>query len=541
MIHQNPFHRLGLVADIDVKAFTKRTGKVRAFLAADMPLSFDDDISFPGCQRNSTTMEVAERDLQTAAGKVKHGLFWFTSSGIVDEVALDHVRKGEFENALQIWSKAAKRSEFTKNYVSCLNNFASLNLVLALLDPNDIYSKPKRKSLLLEGVAGKFLLFTQVQSEVKKWFFQSIGDEVIAGQEKKIQDEFVDSLRNLLESSKSVGVTVTASDLAKHVDQTSDLGKSLIHPFLNEARDSIDLLLSEAKGKIEQGGKKALAAGKKLLKQAPPLLKTYKAVAGDDDILLAPLSDKVAEEILNAGIKYFNELDDPTASEIETVLELTKGAKKIAIGTTVVERLKGNLETLENRAKREREHEFIGAEIKKVNAAIEKAIGSKNRTNFSQSVLNELGRGSGVGWGVIRALRSLQTKGVAISGKDFLISDLYVEFCTLSMNVMLSKCIDEVNEIQNLGLPIDSVLSSFKTAEAATASLKEVSTKMDGRRHESKFPIEAKTRNRILENHETIKGLVSQANSISIKQSDSGGTVIYWVIAGVIAFALLTC
>ena len=82
---------------------------------------------------------------------------------------------------------------------------------------------------------------------------------------------------------------------------------------------------------------------------------------------------------------------------------------------------------------------------------------------------------------------------------------------------MLSKCIDEVNEIQNLGLPIDSVLSSFKTAEAATASLKEVSTKMDGRRHESKFPIEAKTRNRILENHETIKGLVSQANSISIQ------------------------
>ena len=541
MILQNPFHRLGLVADIDVKAFTKRTGKVRAFLAADMPLSFDDDISFRGCQRNSTTMEVAERDLQTAAGKVKHGLFWFTSSGIVDEVALDHVRKGEFENALQIWSKAAKRSEFTKNYVSCLNNFASLNLVLALLDPNDIYSKPKRKSLLLEGVAGKFLLFTQVQSEVKKWFFQSIGDEVIAGQEKKIQDEFIDSLRNLLESSKSVGVTITASDLAKHVDQTSDLGKSLIQPFLNEARDSIDQLLSEAKGKIEQGGKKALAAGKKLLKQAPPLLKTYKVVAGDDDILLAPLSDKVAEEILNAGIKYFNELDDPTVSEIETVLELTKGAKKIAIGTTVVERLKGNLETLENRAKREREHEFIGAEIKKVNAAIEKAIGSKDRSNFSQYVLNEVGRGTGVGWGVIRALRSLQTKGVAMSGKDFLISDLYVEFCTLSMNVMLSKCIDEVNEIQNLGLPIDSVLSSFKTAEAATASLKEVSTKMDGRRHESKFPIEAKTRNRILENHETIKGLVSQANSISIKQSDSGSKVIYWIIAGVIAFALLTC
>jgi hypothetical protein len=156
-------------------------------------------------------------------------------------------------------------------------------------------------------------------------------------------------------------------------------------------------------------------------------------------------------------------------------------------------------------------------------------------------VLNELGRGTGVGWGVIRALRSLQTKGVAMSGKDFLISDLYVEFCTLSMNVMLSKCIDEVNEIQNLGLPINSVLSSFKTAEAATASLKEVSTKMDGRRHESKFPIEAKTRNRILENHETIKGLVSQANSISMKQSDSGSAVIYWVIAGVIAFALLTC
>ena len=546
MIRQNPFHRLGLVADVDVKSFTKRTGKVQAFLAADMPLSFDDDISFPGCQRNSTTMELAERELQTASGKVKHGLFWFTSTGIVDEVALSKIREGAHDEALQILGKAAKRSEFSVNYVSCLNNFASLNLVLAIIDPNKSYSLPKRRALLLEGLAHKFLLFTQVSKEVKKSFFQSIGDEIIAGQENKIQDEFVSSLSDMLVESAAVGIKLTASNIAECVDTDTEIGRSLIQPFLNEARDAIDSLLSDTQKKIEEGGSRAYKAGEKLLKQAPALLKTYKGVSGSGDLLFDTLSDKIAEVILSAGIAYFNSLDDPDLSEITKVIELTEGANKIAVGIRVKERFAVNLETLRNRAKIEREHELIGAQIKKVNAAIEKAIDWKSPLKnppqglLSDYVLKEV-TGTGAGWGIVSSLRQLQSKGIAMSGKDFLLSDLYVELCTLGMNVLLSKVIDEVNHIQKIGLPIDSVRSIFKSAESAVAGLREASTKMDGRRHESKFPIEAKTRNRILENHETIKELVSQAYSISNRQSSSGCMVVVFWIGGLLTLSLLAC
>ena len=537
MIRQNPFHCLGLVADADVKRFTKRTGQVRAFLAADMPLQFEGDILFQGCLRNAKTIEVAERELQTASGKVKHGLFWFTSSGIVDEMALAKIREGDLDEAMKILAKAANRSDFSSNYISCLNNYSTLCLTLAVVNPSDVYSKPKRKSMLLDGLAGKFSIFTRASREVKKGFFQSIGDEIIAGQEGKIQEEFVASLQNILAESSAAGIKVTAGDLAKHVDTDSEIGKSLVQPFLNEARDAIDALLLDAEKQKGLSGQKALKAGENLLKKGPGLLKDYQAVAGDDDVLFGTLSDKIAEEILNAGIAYFNGLDDPGLSHIEKVLKLTEGARKIAVGTRVLERLDVNLETLRSRANREREHELIGDEIQKVNAAIEKAIDATRSASFSEYVLKETS-GSAGSWGVVKSLRGLQKKGIAANGREFLTSDVYVELCTLGINVLLSKVINAVNQAQELGLSVDSLATRFIEAERAVAALKEISTKADGRTHESKFPIDAKTRNRILENHETIKSLKSQVQNYKNEQSNSGCMVIVCIVGFLILLSM---
>ena len=105
---------------------------------------------------------------------------------------------------MKILAKAANRSDFSSNYISCLNNYSTLSLTLAVVNPNEVYSKPKRKSMLLDGLAGKFSIFTRASREVKKGFFQSIGDEIIAGQEGKIQEEFVASLQNLLAESSAL-------------------------------------------------------------------------------------------------------------------------------------------------------------------------------------------------------------------------------------------------------------------------------------------------------------------------------------------------
>ena len=54
------------------------------------------------------------------------------------------------------------------------------------------------------------------------------------------------------------------------------------------------------------------------------------------------LADKVAETMLNAGIKYFNEHEDLGLQEVTRVLSLTESANDIARGQQLKNRLKEN-------------------------------------------------------------------------------------------------------------------------------------------------------------------------------------------------------
>ena len=58
MILNNPFHILGLVANSDKHEETRRQSQIKRYLEVGKPLSFQDDLYFPGCRRNAITMNV---------------------------------------------------------------------------------------------------------------------------------------------------------------------------------------------------------------------------------------------------------------------------------------------------------------------------------------------------------------------------------------------------------------------------------------------------------------------------------------------------
>ena len=538
MILENPFHRLGLLADVDAKGFTKRTGRAKALLAAEMPLEFEPDLHFLGCMRNSKTIEVAERELQTALGKVQHGMFWFTASGVVDDMAVDHLRAGQFEQALSIWRKSCSRPEISDNYISCLNNLGSLELVMAIANPLRNLSLRERQLHFLEGLENKILLFTKPSTEVQKEFFASIGDDILSRQSDKIRNLFKESIPALLETANQHGLRLAIPDWAAKIAGHGEFAAELLAPFQSDIRAQIERLIAEAEKEIDKGGMAAFNASKKLELESAQPLEDYRKVAAQDDLFADGLADKVAETMLNGGVKYFNGLDEVKLEDVTRVLLLTEAANNIARGVQLKERLRENLETLRNREKNERE---VG-QYRKESAAVHDALGaaiSAPTQGSSRRVVAELTPGVSHRWGVIDAIVALEERGVEAHGPSFRHSATFIEAADAVANVLLSKVIAEVNEVQdnldrnNLELVGDCLMDAER---ACMLLLAKFNTKYKFAGGVQVFEVELKTRNRILENHETIKNIVG---AVSHARKSEDRSWLWW-LGGILLFYCLT-
>lgn len=550
MILENPFHRLGLLADVDTKGFTKRIGRVKALLAAEMPLEFKPDLHFIGCMRNSKTMEAAERDLQTAEGKVQHGMLWFTSSGIVDEVAIEHLRCGQFDQALAVWQKACARPEISANYISCLNNLGSLQILLSIVNPLKNISLRERQLHFLNGLENKVLLLTKPSAPVQRVFFQSIGDDIVGRQTDKIRDLLKESIPQLIDAANTHGLRVDVADWASKISSHGEFAAELLAPFQNDIRHQIEQLISEAEKEIEKGGMNAYNAGKRLKLETSELLENYGKVAAKGDVFVDGLADKVAETMLNAGIKYFNGHEDLGLQEVTRVLSLTESANDIARGQQLKNRLKENLETLRKRQKNEKEVGQIKKENRAMNAALDKALAASPRGS-SRNVVLELTPGATNRWGVMDALIALEKKGVSSQGASFRRSATFKDATDAAANVLLSRVIAEVNDIQEnmemdrlLGkFDLNKVTETFKLGErACRLLLAKFNTRASTSGGVQVFEVERKTRNRLLENHETIKGLVQSAESARRRSEPAGCAVVFWIVGGAsLLTALASC
>ena len=536
MFLENPYHRLGLLADTDARAYTKRVGRINAQLAAEMALEFQPDLVLPGCMRNSKTMEVAQRELQTGQGKVQHGLFWFTGSGIVDGPTLEEVRQGRFDNALATWRKAAERSEIGENQISSLNNYGTLLLVMAVTNPKKNLSLTERQELFLEGFLAKVDLLDKPTGLVLKGFIESIGDSIIAGQREKVQTLMVDALESLLDSASLAGLSVSMEHLAKRLAGKGAIAAAVLKPFQNSVRAELEDLLKRTNAQIEKGGNAAFKAAKSLQLQAPELLEQYRQVADADDVYVTSLADKVAEVILQGGIKYFNGHDDIGLNEVSKVLTLTNGARKIAVGAALRDRLDENIATLKERKKDEQKTAHIKRESAALFSAIEDAISDKASmmAENARQVTNEFKHEGG--WGILAALNAMKEKGVA-SDSGFARSDGFRDACSGAFNVMLSKVIADFNAVQEFFDPSNAFTSLDDTTSRLKLCRSAVSLMLS-----TNYPLDRQTKKRIAENQATMNQVVQQLDSAMsrARRQNSGCAVLFWILGGASLLAILS-
>lgn len=189
-IKENPYRTLGLFGNITEKELQKQIAIIKRYTEAGKSKSFDFDFPFLGeFKREQETVKDAASKIEQAKNKVLYALFWFIKNDPIDEVALNHLKDGNLDKAIEIWEKPLKDSVITAKNFSAASNLATLQLAVTTnngsFDADQFYSAMVLKGKLLTSDAFNNFITTVT------------GNDILINRETIIKD-FVDEITQII-------------------------------------------------------------------------------------------------------------------------------------------------------------------------------------------------------------------------------------------------------------------------------------------------------------------------------------------------------
>lgn len=327
-INKNPFCVLGISPNASEREIQKQVTKTTRFAEVGKKISFVTDFLFLGeIKRDKVSISNAYSEIEQPLNRLLHSLFWFWNSNHIDEAAFDKLSSDHKDKAREIWEKVVKDGDVSSKNLSCLFNLKSL-IIAQSFKENSIENELFIKGVLL---AGKFLNHSALESYTK----QIIGNHVNVSSEE-LEIKYITSIYSIAKPflNKKNGITTekflssfaTFSKKSREYISTKFTGDPI-----NKIRDQINTT-SELR---EQNPIEALSLGEALHKNTKSQLKSLSEILDKEDLKYQMLASKLADEILQCGIDYFNKIREEGQAENDDgkkVLKLCKLAKKIVSG-----------------------------------------------------------------------------------------------------------------------------------------------------------------------------------------------------------------
>lgn len=385
IIKNNPYRIIGLLAGVTAKEKDKQTKRLLQYLDAEQEP--ENDFSFSildGLIRTTTIVNESVTALSLNIDKIKYALFWFNNGNpITDEPAFDALKENDIDSALSIWEKLVSDNKITKRNSSAANNLATLYLSDFYRDGLGLSIDSLKKGIILK------LLF--LESDYSNDFIKQVTDETFNSSKKDLQLIYLNQIKSEIEKSGFPSI----KEMLEIIHNIDFSAKSLfIKEFVQKPIEQIELKLEESKNKRKANKAEALKIGQNLRKTTHDLLIQIENLIGKDDLKYATIADKLANEILQCSIEYFNFCQDNKSNStyIETSIELAKGAKSIAKGKLAKDRIADNLSTME------------GMKDKEINNAIDllksiKKAFEENKAKINLEVMSmKLGYNQTINW-----------------------------------------------------------------------------------------------------------------------------------------------
>ena len=311
ILQNNPYRLLGVYSNSPTKERLANHNRMKAFLKVGKPVSFPLDLPqyLTSINRTETSVVEAEAKLTLPKDQILYAQFWFVKATPLDEVAFKHLLSGEIDKAEEIWQK--------KECASSLQNLIVCSLMrnkydFAIMCAEVLYGNTQYLNQLVSTIIG-----TGGNFDVSNLAFS-----------------FLDTLCDEIGASKLLPF-VTNSSWKEH------LGEKAVKPLVDSIQEAINI----AQNTKRKGSNARLKAGEALRKNTRKNLLQLKNFLSTKDLQYQMIADKLGLEILQCGIDYFNDSEEPDAAH--KAMSLQKYAKSIVVGQMAKDRCKENVDILQ--------------------------------------------------------------------------------------------------------------------------------------------------------------------------------------------------
>ena len=311
ILQSNPYRLLGVYSNSPTKERLANHNRMKAFLKVGKPVSFPLDLSNYLSPINRTEASVADADAKLTLPKdqLLYAQFWFLKTTPLDDVAFNHLIAGEIDKAEKIWQKRDCASSLQNRIVCAL---ICRNYSCAITCAEVLYENTQYINQFVSAIIG-----TEGNIEVSNLVFS-----------------FLDVL------CEEVGINKLLPFITKNAWK-SHIGEKAVKPLVDSIQEAVEIA-KKSKGK---GSNARLNAGEELRKNTRNALLQLKKILSLTDLQYQMIADKLGLEILQCGIDYFNDSEEPDAAH--KAMSLMKYAKSIAVGQMAKDRCKENVDILQ--------------------------------------------------------------------------------------------------------------------------------------------------------------------------------------------------
>lgn len=455
ILQNNPYRILGVYSNSPTKERLANHNRMKAFLKVGKSVFFPLDLPqyLSAINRTEASVADAESKLTLPKDQILYAQFWFIKTTPLDEVAFNHLFAGEIDKAEEIWQKRECASSLQNLLVCALmhNDYA-----MAISYAETLYGSAQYATQLISAVVGV-----------------SANIDIIS-----LSHDFLDVL------IEEVGCPIIIRYL-NISEWKSYVSKKAVSPIIKQLEEAVAKAMSTRKnGPIARWN-----AGNKLMATAKQLLPQLRKLLPKSDLQYQMIADKLGLEILQCGIDYFNDSEEPDAAH--KAMSLQKYAKSIVVGQMAKDRCKENVDILQRII-----DNLPPAEVFDEDKAIKEEL--KKFCNLPDKICHS-----------VALLNNTKPYLQSIKAKLGANNIFYLKLSTSIVGNALHNVIEEVNALQNdptfkLNMIIDKA-QALDSLKSVLRSAWNATTIIDT------FDMEADFKgNRYLENRRTLSNMCNQ-------------------------------
>lgn len=331
IITNNPYRVIGVLSNATRKDIERNKSQIKAFAMVDrvpsFPYDFENILGTIG--RTEDTLNDAANKLAFDKDKLLYGLFWFNNVSSVDKETISTLKDSDVECAISYVVLHGKPT-----YSTYIN--------MAIL------------CLMTSNWTAAAYCYVQLFNSIEIWnqYVLSVTDNPQTVSLDDILDIFVEKLTEHFPSvdwlftfrSKSFKISTRTIDCGEKLIE-SKIYSILAPKCINSILHEIDSLLEEAKAISRTDIDKNLNMANKLEQTCKNLLLTLKSSVSEGDQTYAHYADKVALQILNNCVFYWNN-DSDNPCRPKNVLRYVRFCVKLAESQSVIDRCKKNFDII---------------------------------------------------------------------------------------------------------------------------------------------------------------------------------------------------